>query len=131
MRKNIEKIIDKACSFWGVSRKEVLGKGRGKPLPFARAMIAKTLRDMYGMTTIRIGFELNRDHSTVVHYLKVYDAEYAYNKEFRNFAIAMKESSSEEKTKFQQELEDEFNEIYGGKCVSTKTKRQEIQQQDF
>lgn len=113
MRKNIEKTIDRACSIWGVTRKEVLGRSRERPLPFARAMIAKTLRDMYGMTLLRIGFELNRDHSTIVHYLKVYEAEFAYNKEFRNFAHAMKEVSPEVKTELQQELEDEFNEIYG------------------
>jgi chromosomal replication initiation ATPase DnaA len=113
MRKNIEKTIDRACSIWGVTRKEVLGRSRERPLPFARAMIAKTLRDMYGMTLLRIGFELNRNHSTIVHYLKVYDAEFAYNKEFRNFAHAMKDVSPEAKTEFQQELEDEFNEIYG------------------
>jgi chromosomal replication initiation ATPase DnaA len=113
MRKDIEKIIDKACSVWHVTREDVLGRGRETPLPLVRAMIARTLRDMYGMTLLRIGFELNRNHSTIVHYLKVYEAEFTYNKEFRNFAHAMKEVSPEVKTELQQELEDEFNEIYG------------------
>ena len=113
MRKNIEKTIDRACSIWGVTRKEVLGRSRERPLPFARAMIAKTLRDMYGFTMVRIGFELNRDHSTIVHYLKVYDAEFAYNKEFRNFANAMKDIAQEVNAELKHELENEFNEIYG------------------
>lgn len=106
-------IIDNACMLWGVSREEVLGKSRRLPLPLVRAMIAKTLRSVYGLTLTNIGYILNRNHPTIVHYLKIFDSEYKYNKDFRNFANAMNDITQEIKHELHEELEDEYNEIYG------------------
>lgn len=109
MNANIDKIINKACMLWGVSKEDVLGKKRNVPFPFARAMIAKTIRDTYGLSYPKIGKIMGKNHSSVIYYYKLYDTEYKYNQEFRNFANAMKEM----RTDFQEELEEELKEIIG------------------
>lgn len=43
----------------------------------------------------------------------MYDTEYKYNQEFRNFANAMKEVTMEMRTDFQEELDEELKEIIG------------------
>lgn len=113
MKQNIERIINKACELWGVSRDSVMGRSRVQPIPFARIMIAKCLRDFYGMSFSQIGIVLNRNHSSVMHYLKVYESEYLYNKDFHDIANIMKILDLDIKNNLQQELEDEFNEIHG------------------
>lgn len=113
MKENINKIIDKACALWGVGRQDVLGKSRNMPLPFARSMVAKTLRDAYGLSYPKIGKILNRNHSTIFKYFKMYDAEYKYNQVFRNFADIMKEVVLDVRTSFEETLEEELKGIIG------------------
>jgi chromosomal replication initiation ATPase DnaA len=112
MRQRIGKLFDKACKCWGVTVTEVLGSCRKQPLPLVRAMIAKTLRDNHSLTLEEIGGHLNRHHTTVIYYFKIFDAEYKYNKEFRNFANAMKDIDNDIQNEFAEELEHEFNEVY-------------------
>lgn len=107
----MERIIDFACKIWGVQREDVMGRSRVQPLTFVRAMIAHTMRDSFGLSLMHIGKHLNRNHTSIVHYLKLYDAEYKYNKQFRTFANAMKDSILEVKSEFQEELEEEYKEI--------------------
>lgn len=112
MKQPVEKILDKGCKLWGVTMNDVLGRSRKQPIPLVRAMIAKTIREVYGYPFMKIGDILNRNHATIIHYLKMYDAEYKYNKEFRNFANAMKDIENDVQNEFAEELEDEFNEVY-------------------
>lgn len=98
---------------WGVSKEDVLGHKRNVPLPFARAMITKTIRDTYGLSYPKIGKIMGKNHSSVIHYYKIYAVEYKYNQEFRNFANAMKVFVSDIMTDFQKELEQELKEIIG------------------
>lgn len=113
MKANVDRIINKACELWGVSYEDVAGRSREVPLPFARSMVAKTIRDAYGLSYSEIGRMLNRNHSSISYYYKMYDAEYQYNQEFRNFANVLKEMVLDVRTAFQQELEQELNEIIG------------------
>ena len=52
---------------------------------FPRMIVAYHLRLM-GWTLLDIGYMLNRDHSTIIYYLKKYDDEYRLNEDFRNLA---------------------------------------------
>ena len=113
MKKNIEKIIDKACEIWGVESKEVLKDNRQQKLIFVRAIISYTLFYVLHLSLSEIGRNLNRSHSSISHHLKIYKTEYQYNKEFRIFANAMNDIVLEIKTDFQRELEDELNGIIG------------------
>ena len=113
MKANVDRIINKACELWGVSYEDVFGRRRDMPLPLARAMIVKTIRDIFDLTHQRIGEFVGRNHSSVYYYYKMYDTEYKYNREFRNFANAMKEVVMEMRTDFQEELDEELKEIIG------------------
>ena len=55
----------------GRDRDELL-KRRSYPLPYYRAMVARSLREL-GYTTLMIGEALNRDHSTIIYNLKQLD----------------------------------------------------------
>lgn len=113
MKEAITRVFNKAEMLWGVSHEAIIGRSRNRPLPFARAMVAKTLRDTFGLTFMDIGRLLRRNHTSIIYYLKMYDAEYKYNKEFRNFANAMKDIAQEVNVELKHELENELNEIYG------------------
>ncbi len=113
MNANIDKIINTACALWDVSKEDLLSKKRNAPLPFARVMVAKNIRDTFGLSFPMIGKIMGRNHSSIIYYLKMYDAEYKYNQEFRNFANAMKKVTLDAKTDFQEELSEELNEIIG------------------
>lgn len=113
MKANVDRIINKACELWGVSRDDVLGRSRKTPLPFARTMIAKTIQETHDISLVEIGRILNRHHSSIIFYIKMYDTEYKYNQEFRNFANAMKEVALDIRTDFQEELDEELKEIIG------------------
>lgn len=113
MKDNIERIINRACSIWNVKYEDVIGRSREKPLPFVRAIIAKTIRDVFGLSFQSIGSFLGRNHSSAFYYVRLYDSEYKYNQEFRNFANAMKDVALDMRTGFQEELDDELNEIIG------------------
>ena len=113
MKKNIKKIIDKACEIWGVEREEVLKDNRLQRLIFVRAIISYNLFYVLHLSLSEIGRNLNRSHSSISHHLKIYDMEYQYNKDFRTFADAMNDIVLEIKTDFQRELEDELNGIIG------------------
>lgn len=52
---------------------------------YPRMIVAYHLRTQ-GWVYEDIAYMLNRDHSTVIYYLKKYDDEYRYNAEFRNLA---------------------------------------------
>lgn len=113
MKGSIDRIIKEACLLWNVSCEDVLGRKRTFPLSLVRAMIAKTIRDLLRLPFMTIGKIMNRNHSSVIHYIKIYDAEYKYNQDFRKFANVMKDVVLDIRTDFQKELEDELNEIIG------------------
>lgn len=56
----------------GKSREELLGR-RTYPLPYYRAMVARSLRDE-GYHTTEIGRVLQRDHATIIHTLRQLEA---------------------------------------------------------
>ena len=76
-------------------------------------MVAKNIRDTFGLSFPMIGKIMERNHSSIIYYLKMYDAEYRYNQEFRNFANAMKEVAFDIRNDFQEELDEELKEIIG------------------
>lgn len=83
-------------------------------MPFIRMTIAYFLRQYTTLTLMQIGYLLHRKHCTVVFYLKAYESEFRFNKDFRNFAKSLKEELDDiPKDPFALEMEEEFNEIYG------------------
>ena len=76
--------------------------------------IAYFLRRYTILSTTEIGRIINRDHSTIIYYIKAYDSEFRFNEEFRNFAERIKDDLQDIiRSSFVLELEEEFNEIRG------------------
>lgn len=109
-----DKIIQTVCKAWNRSLEDVCGKSRKQEVVYTRITIAYVLRRYTTLSIKRIGRLINRDHSTIIHYLKAYDSEFRFNKDFRNFAKRIEEDLQDIiKSSFVLELEEEFNEIYG------------------
>ena len=110
----IDKIIQTVCRKWNVNLEDVCGRSRKQEIVYPRMVIACFLRQHTALSTTEIGRLINRDHSTIIHYLKTYDSEFRFNKEFRNFAESIKEELDDIlKDPFALEMEEEFNEIRG------------------
>ena len=93
---------------------DVCGRSRKQEVVYTRMIIAYFLRQYTTLSTTKIGRLINRDHSTIIHYLKAYDSEFRFNKDFRNFAKRIEEDLQDIiKSSFVVELEEEFNEIRG------------------
>ena len=109
-----DKIIQTVCKIWNVSLGDVCGRSRKRDVVYTRMTIAYFLRQYTKLSTTEIGNLINRNHATIIHYLKAYDSEFRFNKDFRNFAESIKEVLDDIlKDSFALELEEEFNEIRG------------------
>lgn len=109
-----DKIIQTVCKTWNRSLDDVCGKSRKQEVVYTRMTIAHFLRQYTTLSTTEIGNLINRDHATIIHYLKAYESEFRFNGEFRNFAKRIEEDLQDIiKSSFVLELEEEFNEIYG------------------
>lgn len=109
-----DKVIQAVCRKWNVSIDDVCGRSRKQEVVYTRMIIAYFLRQYTTLSTTKIGRLINRDHSTIIHYLKTYDSEFRFNKDFRNFAESInRELQEKEKSPFVLGLEEEFNEIRG------------------
>lgn len=62
-----------------------LNQSRKRKYLYPRIIVAYHLLTQ-GWKTVDIGYMLNRDHSTISYYFKMYEYEYRYNEEFRNLA---------------------------------------------
>lgn len=109
-----DKIIQTVCKIWNVSLDDVCGRSRKQEIVYTRMTTAYFLRQYTTLSTTEIGTLINRDHATIIHYLKAYDSEFRFNKDFRNFAERIKDELQDIiKSSFVLELEEEFNEIRG------------------
>lgn len=109
-----DKIIQTVCKTWNRSLDDVCGRSRKQEIVYTRMTIAYFLRQYTTLSTTEIGNLINRDHATISYYLKAYDSEFRFNKDFRNFAERIKEDLQDIiKSSFVLELEEEFNEIRG------------------
>ena len=113
MENKIDRIINEACRLWGMEKEDVLGVDRLSPLPLVRAVISHGLRNTLGMSYPKIGKVLNRNHASIIHYMKTYQNEYAYNGAFRKIADEMSIFLLTIRTGLQEELDNELNEIIG------------------
>ena len=112
MKENISKIVKKTCSVFGISEEELKSRKRGQELVYARMICARCISSC-GANSRTIADVLKRNSSTVRYYLSIFEQEYLYNKDFRNFANAVNMVSLDITNEFHRELEQELNEIIG------------------
>lgn len=75
----IKKIVSKVTY---VDIEDIVSKNRKQKFFFARMMCAVLLREC-NYSLYNIGAAINRDHATVVYYLKQHDTELDFNSEYR------------------------------------------------
>lgn len=62
-----DKIIEKVCKYFEVSKNQLLGKDRKKELSYPRQICMYLLDNMLGMPNTSIGKIFNKDHATVIY----------------------------------------------------------------
>jgi len=66
-----KQLIDKVAKYYDLSAKEILGTSRVKNIKTARQIGMYLMKEELGMSTVEIGRELSKDHTTVMHGIKV------------------------------------------------------------
>lgn len=113
MKESINKIVKKTCSVFGISEEDLMSRRRGRELVYARMICSQCISSCGVNSSRAIADVLKRNSSTIRYYLSIFEQEYLYNKDFRNFANAVNEVSLDITNEFHRELEQELNEIIG------------------
>lgn len=62
-----EKIIEATCKVWGVSKEEILAKGRKQPQAFARQVAMYLIYNLTNLSSTNVGnYFGNRNHATIL-----------------------------------------------------------------
>lgn len=101
----IEVIVDKTCELWKITSEEFWGKGRRHPLSLARAMVSHALWEHLHLSIVEISKRMKKHHTSIIHYMNLWDVEYTYNREFRIFANVLDKTIEEYKESQDKELE--------------------------
>jgi chromosomal replication initiator protein len=65
-----ELIIDETAAYFALEREDLVSKSRSRPLTTARHIAMYLLRELTGLSLIKIGELFDRDHSTALHGIK-------------------------------------------------------------
>jgi chromosomal replication initiator protein len=65
-----ETILNETASYFGLERGDLVSKSRSRPLTTARHIAMYLLRELTGLSLIKIGELFDRDHSTALHGIK-------------------------------------------------------------
>lgn len=79
-----------------VTLEQIMGNGRQRPLPSARAHLAALLARDCGASSTEIGNKLNKDHTTILYYIACYN---------RAFSTAARETGMQVDKKFRVSLQ--------------------------
>jgi chromosomal replication initiator protein len=63
-------IMEETSSYFGLQREDLVSKSRSRPLTTARHVAMYLLRELTGLSLIKIGEHFDRDHTTVLHGIK-------------------------------------------------------------
>lgn len=74
---NIQKTV---CNFYGISHNALIGKKKDKNIAYARQIAMYICYKMLDITVSSIGKSFNRDHSTVLHSIKVIEEKQNNNR---------------------------------------------------
>ena len=65
-------IIRLVCELWGVTRADLTGKSRKRPIPWAREQLCDYLRTYAGHDTITLAALLKKSHQGITDYANLY-----------------------------------------------------------
>ena len=60
-------ILDETAAYFGLSPDDLVSKSRSRPMTTARHMAMYLLRELTGLSLIKIGERFDRDHTTAIH----------------------------------------------------------------
>jgi len=63
-------ILDETATYFGLGPSDLVSKSRSRPLTTARHVAMYLLRELTGLSLIKIGEHFDRDHTTVMHGIK-------------------------------------------------------------
>lgn len=66
-----KKVIETVSNYYGIETKELLGKSRQKDIKTARQIAMYLMNEELNLSTVRIGNEFQKDHTTIMHGIKV------------------------------------------------------------
>ena len=66
-----KQVIDKVAKYYDLNSKDLLGVKRTKNIKNARQIAMYLMNEELGLSTVRIGNEFSKDHTTVMHGIKV------------------------------------------------------------
>lgn len=66
-----KQLIDKVAKFYNLNSKDLLGTSRVKHIKNARQITMYLMNEELNMSTVRIGTEFKKDHTTIMHGIKV------------------------------------------------------------
>lgn len=66
-RLSSKQLIDRVAKYYNLSSKDILGKSRVKDIKNARQVAMYLMREELGLSTPKIGAELSKDHTTIMH----------------------------------------------------------------
>lgn len=65
-----KQVIDKVAKFYDLSSKDLLGTSRAARIKTPRQIAMYIMNEELGLSTVRIGNEFNKDHTTIMHGIK-------------------------------------------------------------
>jgi chromosomal replication initiator protein len=68
-----KQVIDKVAKYYNLNSKDILGKSRIKDIKNARQIAMYLMNKELSLSTTKIGRELSKDHSTVIHGIDMVD----------------------------------------------------------
>ena len=68
---SVKQLIDKVAKYYDLSAKDLLGTSRIKNIKTARQIGMYLMKEELGLSTVEIGRELSKDHTTIMHGIKV------------------------------------------------------------
>ena len=66
-----KQVVDKVAKYYNLSSKDLYGTSRSKDIKSARQVAMYLMKDQLGLSTVKIGTEFKKDHTTIMHGIKV------------------------------------------------------------
>ncbi len=66
-----KQVVEKVAKYYNLGSKDLYGTSRVKDIKSARQVAMYLMKDQLGLSTVKIGNEFNKDHTTIMHGIKV------------------------------------------------------------
>ena len=76
----------------GITRKQICGKTRKKEYAIPRNIIGYMLNKELEINLVNSGGIIRKDHSTILYYIRVFDSNMRFYKEFRDLYISISDT---------------------------------------